>query len=415
MKKVLFLSYYFPPDSNVVAQIAAKFFKYFPRWGWEPILLTKRWIYRGTRDFSHEQDVPQSAKKFKALNLEPTNLLPWRLKAPLDELFAVPDDKILWLPFATRKALWLIKNESIDAIFTMAPPWTDLLIGQRLKKLTGIPLVIWLGDPWVDNPYRIYRHQSRYEREVRLEEEVFKSADHIVLAEYFLEGLIQRYPFIKDKASVIPHGYDAEDFNLALALLKRRNDKMKEKFRIIYTGSFYGEHSPYPFFAGLCEILHECPGIKNSLEVIFVGNMTKEILHKISQDTRLYSVFKYGGVVPHLAAVKLLLEADVLLLVIHQAQKYALTTKLAEYLASGKPILAIVPPDGASARLIKQTNSGIIVAPEDIQGIKQAILHFYELWKKKSLQIERNWNIVRQFERTQLTQRLIKILDQVAS
>jgi glycosyltransferase involved in cell wall biosynthesis len=113
--------------------------------------------------------------------------------------------------------------------------------------------------------------------------------------------------------------------------------------------------------------------------------------------------------------VKLLLEADVLLLVIHQAQKYALTTKLAEYLASGKPILAIVPPDGASARLIKQTNSGIIVAPEDIQGIKQAILHFYELWKKKSLQIERNWNIVRQFERTQLTQRLIKILDQVAS
>ncbi|MEM2046236.1 MAG: glycosyltransferase [Candidatus Bathyarchaeia archaeon] len=414
MKKVLFLSYYFPPDGNVVSQIAAKFFKYLPRWGWQPVLLTKQFIYRGTRDYSYERDIPKNAKKFKALNFEPTSWLPWRLKALLDERFAVPDDKILWLPFATKEALQAIKKEHVNAIFAMAPPWTDLLIGQKLKQLTGIPLVIWLGDPWIDNPYRLYHHQSRYEREVQLEMGVFQSADYIVLAEFFLESLIQRYPFTKDKASVIPHGYDAEDFLLAAASLPQISDRIGDKLFIVYTGSFYGKHSPFPFIAALSELLHEHSDIKEKLEARFVGNMTKKILHEIRQDSRLYSVLKYDGVVPHSVSVQRLLEADVLLLVIHQVQKYALTTKLAEYLGSGKPILAIVPLDGVAAKLVRQTNSGIVVAPEDIQAIKQAILHFYELWQKKSLQPAVNQAIVQQFEINLLTQRLAKVLDQVA-
>lgn len=412
MKKVLFLSYYFPPHGSVVSRIAAKFFKYFPRWGWEPVLLTKQWIYRGTRDSSYERDIPKSAKKFKAYNFEPTSLLPWRLRAPLDELFAIPDDKIFWLPFATREALQVIKKEQVSAIFAMAPPWTDLLIGQRLKELTRIPLVVWLGDPWTDNPYRLYHYRSRYEQEVQLEEGVFRSADYIVLAEYFLDSLVQRYPFIRDKISVIPHGYDAEDFSLATASLQQKSAKVRDKFLIVYTGSFYGKHSPHPFLMGLSELLHEHPNIQERLEVRFVGDMTKEILRKIGQDSRLSLILKYDGVVPHSVSVKYLLEADVLLLVIHLAQKYALTTKLAEYLGSGKPILAVVPPDGMAAELIRKTNSGLVVAPEDIQAIKQAILHFYELWRKKRLQCPIDWNIVQQFESVQLTQRLAKVLDQ---
>lgn len=415
MKKVLFLSYYFPPDGSVVSRIAAKFFKYFPRWGWEPVLLTKQWIYRGTRDSSYERDIPKNAKKFKAFNFEPTSLLPWKLKAPLDELFAIPDDKIFWLPFATRKALQVIKKEHVSAIFAMAPPWTDLLAGQRLKKLTEIPLVIWLGDPWTDNPYRLYRHLSRYEQEVQLEEGVFRSADHIVLAEYFLDNLVQRYPFIRNKASVIPHGYDAEDFSLATALLQQESAEVKDKFLIVYTGSFYGKHSPYPLLAGLSELLHEHPNIKERLEVRLVGNMTKEILRKIGQDSRLSLILKYDGVVPHPVSVKYLLEADVLLLVTHPAQKYALTTKLAEYLGSGKPILALVPLDSVAAKLINQTNSGIVVDPEDTQAIKQALLDLYELWQKKGLQFAVNQDVVQQFEGTQLTQKLVQIFDQVAA
>lgn len=415
MKKVLFLSYYFPPDSNVVSRIAAKFSKFLPKYGWTPVLLTKRWIYHGTRDYSYERDIPKNAKKLKIFNFEPTSLLPWRLKAPLDEIFMIPDDKIFWLPSAVRKALQVIKEERVSAILAMAPPWTDLLAGQRLKKLTEIPFVIWLGDPWTDNPYRLYRHRSRYEREVQLEEEVFQSADYIILAEYFLNSLVQRYPFIRDKASVIPHGYDAEDFGLASALLQQEGDRVKDKFLIVYTGSFYGKHSPYPFLVGLSELLHEHPNMKERLEVRFVGSITKEILHNIGQNSRLSPILKYDGVVPHPISVKRLLEADVLLLVIHPVQKYALTTKLAEYLGSGKPILAVIPPDGIAAELIRQANSGLVIEPENIQAIKQGILHFYELWQQGNLQLTVNWDVIQRFEQARLTQQLAQILDQVTS
>lgn len=414
MKKVLVIAYYFPPCGDVAAQRAVKFVKYLPKFGWQPVVLTARFLYRSPHDPSYLRDIPKGVAVHKVFNPEPTALLPWRIKSFLDDLFLVPDDKIFWLPFAVRAGLKIIKREGVNVIFATGNPWTALLVGQRLKELAKIPLVVDLRDPWTQNINRSWHDEARYKREVQLESQVLRVADHIItVSEPIKEMLTNAYPFVAGRISVIMNGYDSEDFAKGYQTFDSQNAQ-REKMLITNHGSFYGYELLEAFLKALQEIFREKPELKEKIEVRFIGGWGHKVIKRLIAQLDLKSNVKVMKYVEHSQNIRYLIDSDLLLLLI-RPQKYAYSAKIFEYLASGKPILALVPPDGVAAELIRQTNSGLVIEPEDIQAIRQGILHFYALWEQGSLLPAVNWDIVQQFERSRLTQQLAQILDKVVS
>ena len=65
--------------------------------------------------------------------------------------------------------------------------------------------------------------------------------------------------------------------------------------------------------------------------------------------------------------------------------KGVLSGKVFEYLAAERPILALVPPDGAAADLIRNANAGVVVAPDDVDGIAAALRAFHGQWQAGKL------------------------------
>lgn len=407
------IAYYFPPCGDVAAQRAVKFVKYLPKFGWQPVVLTARFLYRTPHDPSYLRDIPMGVAVHKVFNPAPTVLLPWRIKSFLDELFLIPDDKILWLPFAVRAGLKIIKREGVDVIFATGNPWTALLVGQRLKELAKTPLVVDLRDPWTQNVNWLWRDEARYKREVQLESQVLGIADHIItVTEPIKEMLMNAYPFAAGKISVITNGYDGEDFAKGHQALSAQN-RQRQKMIITNHGSFYGYELLEAFLQALQGIFREKPELKEKIELRFIGGWGHKVIKRLIAQLDLKSNVKVMKYVEHSQNIRYLIDSDLLLLI--RPQKYAYSAKIFEYLASGKPILALVPPDGVAAELIRQTNSGLVIEPDDIQAIKQGILHFYELWRQGDLQLTVNWDLIQQFERAKLTQQLAQILDQVVS
>lgn len=223
---------------------------------------------------------------------------------------------------------------------------------------------------------------------------------------------MKRYPFTVGKITVITNGYDKEDF-AKLDQVFQAKDRQRQKMLITNHGSFYGDELIKAFLIALQELCKEKPGLKDKIEVKFIGGWGHKMIKNLANQLGLQSIVKVVKYIEHAENIKYLMTSDLLLLI--RPQKYAYSAKIFEYLASGKPILALVPTDGVAAALIRQTNSGLVVESENIQAIKQAILHFYELWQQGNLHFNVNWDIIQQFERSRLTQQLAQILDQVTS
>jgi len=413
MKKVLFISYYFPPFGGGGVQRAVKFVKYLPKFGWEPIILTAKYRYRQIKDSSYWTDAPQKTKIYRAFNFEPTSFLPWRIKSALDEQFMIPDDKIWWFPFAVKLGIKTINTENIKLIFATGSPWTALLVGTKLKKFTNRPLVIDFRDPWTQNFNRSRNSsQQRYEKERKLERMVLENADYVItVTEPIRQSFVKLYPFVKDKIKVIPNGYDEDDFS---TVKKKFDISSCNKFIITYIGSFYGRQSPKSFLLALKELMKELPELREKVKVRFIGNIVRPY-RKLINKLGLEDLVSLEGYVEHLESLKYLLESDVLLLVIGKGKgdEGVMTGKLFEYLASGKPILALVPVNGVAAELARKSGVSSLVDPEDKEGIKKEVLKLYNMHKTKNLILSPNWNIIRGFERKILTNDLAGVFNRV--
>ena len=91
---------------------------------------------------------------------------------------------------------------------------------------------------------------------------------------------------------------------------------------------------------------------------------------------------------PHRRALELQRDSEALLLLIPEADgrgRGVLSGKVFEYLAAERPILAVVPPDGAAAELIRETGAGVVVAPDDIDGIERELRALRDRWRAGAL------------------------------
>jgi glycosyltransferase involved in cell wall biosynthesis len=372
--KVLLVTMYFPPAGGGGVQRSLKLAQYLPALGIESHVLAPedpKWVHRDP-----ELLVPTQAWVHRVRYVGP------RARKPAEELRAadgleralvqaqvtarrllVPDASVTWNLTAIPAAIRLARREGIDAVLTTSPPGSVHFVGAAVQKATGARWLADLRDPLVANQHRradttaTRARQAANERLARL---VVGRADAVSCVS---EAIADEVRALGPRGIVrtIPNGCDFDDF----AGLEYRP---AERFRITHTGSFFGKRDPRPFL----QALHD-----SGLDVVarFVGDFRstdREWAETLALGDRLELV-EYA---PRTESLRLQRDSEALLLLVPDAGgrgRGVLSGKVFEYLAAGRPILAVVPPDGAAADLIRETGAGVVVAPDDVDGIQQAL------------------------------------------
>lgn len=365
---------YFPPAGGGGVQRPLKIAQYLPALGIETHVLAPddpKWVHRDP-----ELRVPTQAWVHRARYLGP------RARRPREELRAaegvgralvraeltarrllLPDASVTWNLTAIPAAIRIVRREGIDVVLTTSPPGSIHLVGASVKRATGARWLADLRDALVANQHRradtaaTRARQATNERLARL---VARQADAISCAS---EAIAEEMRALAPRGPVrtIANGCDFDDF----AGLEYRPG---ERFRITHAGSFFGQRDPRPFLEALA-----ASGL--DLEARFVGDF-RSADREWAETLGLGDRLKLIPYAPRAEALRLERDSEALLLLVPEAGgrgKGVLSGKVFEYLAAGRPILALVPPDGAAAELIRETRAGIVVAPDDVEGIRAAL------------------------------------------
>lgn len=424
-KKVLIIAYYFPPMGMGGVQRVAKFVKYLPQFGWQPVVLTVKDVEYLSFDPSLMEEIPKKVKIHRTGSLDPLRILflikkflsrkkkgksesYTEGKSRLLSWFLFPDNKIGWLPWALAKGFLLCKREKIDLILSTSPPPTAHLIGFLLKLFTKLNWIADFRDLWVG--YQFEHHPTSLHQGLKgkLQKMILTHADAVVTDnEQKADRLRGKSGKIK-RLEIIPQGYDAEDFQTS-------SRKKSDGFKIAYLGTFSPDCNPEPFFSALSGLIRENMIHKDKVRMMHIGLAVGLDLDQLLEKYDLLEIAERKGYLVHREALKSLTQADLLLLIIssHRERELISSAKLFEYMATRRPILAVVPPKGAAAQIINQFKAGKVVSPDNVPEIKEALFYFYQKSRKKEIFSEVKADHLKFFERKHLTSRLTKLFDEV--
>ncbi len=415
--KVLLVTMYFPPAGGGGVQRPLKFATHLPELGIETHVLAPddpKWIH-----VDSDLQPPTLAWVHRARYLGPKG------RKPAEELHGttgleratkqlqlagrrllVPDENVSWNLTAIPAAIRIVKREGIDVVVTTSPPSSVHLVGAAVKRATGIPWVADLRDSVVAHPHRdaerlVVRIKEQGEHAVA--KLIARSANAIVcVSDAIAEEMRERNP--RGSVTTIANGSDFDDF----AGLEHRPS---ERFRLTHTGSFFGKRDPRPFLTALKQ------SDLADVVVRFLGDFRsadREWAEQLGLGDRL-ELIDYA---PRRRSLELQRDSEALLLLIPEAGgrgKGVLSGKVFEYIAAERPILALVPPDGAAAALIRDAGAGVVVAPEDVDGIAQALRDLHGRWRDGSLDappLSEEWR--RRVSRRTRVEELAQVLEELA-
>ena len=427
MKKVLIITYYWPPAGGPGVQRVLKFIKYLPESGWQPIVLTVAKGEYPALDRSLESEIPENCIVYKTRHIEPNILyksftgmkvdapipvavlterqLNWRKRiAHFIRLnFFIPDAKILWMPFAMHTGSRIIKEHKPDLILSSSPPPTVHLIARRMKKKYSLKWIADLRDPWTDIYSVQLTGKSSITRrsENRLERNVLIDADEIITVSPALEKKFASKFGDHTRITVIPNGFDLDDFS--------ETDKpmVSKKFTIVHTGKISATQNPVRLFQTFEHMLQTLNGFKNDFELILVGNISSEIRESI-REHGIEACVTETGYVDHKKAIEYMQRAAILLLLIPNTpdNRGILTGKVFEYMASRRPIFCIGPPDSDLKEIFEETSAGEICGYDEDPG--PSLRKYFDLWHTNRLP-QTPLGKIASFSRKKQTARLVSL------
>lgn len=316
-------------------------------------------------------------------------------------LLASPDPEIGWLPSAVKTGRKIIKQKNIDVIYTTGGPWTPLIIGAVLKKLTGKPLIMDFRDPWVANPVFLLRNKRIQRLERWMERKVIRFADHIVAnTETLRQDFLTRYPQLKThQVSTVPNGFEE---------YREYSSLKHERLTLIHAGTLIFRNPKY-LLQALVNIIEQKLIPKDEVQIIFLGGISthdKE-LDDLLKHPHLQGVVKLLDRLPYQEAVQFQTKSDVLFLMQPEEFYLQVPRKLYEYMAFQKPILGITNQEGATAQIIQHYDLGRVV-PDHTPEIETALKDFYDQWKQGTLRLSKT-NACDPFLNKNLTRQLQKV------
>lgn len=436
MKKVLIVAYYFPPSGGPGVQRVLKNVKYLTQFGWEPIVLTVENGQFPAIDESLFKEIPEGTKVYRTKIFEPydiyrkftgkgkdvaldvNNIKKDGQKRSFTEsiaefiraTFFIPDARIGWKKYAVAEGLKIIESEGINAIYSSSPPYTCSIIANKLKKKTGLPWVAGLRDPWTDfltTPKRWFLPKMI---DRLLEKSVFENADYVECAwEGIKKDALDKYPtFDAEKFVHIPNGYDSADF-------PKSESVVNEIFTLTYTGSMYGRRNPKTLFDAIEELIVVGLVEKDKFKFRFIGRFGAEIDEMI-ENTSFKKQIEVIGYMAHSESIKMLMKSDALLLIVDEAKESEeiVPGKVYEYLGVMKAILAITPQKSAIAKLIRETNAGLIAHQDENELLQSNFLSFYNNFYNGNELIKLDQNKIEKYERKNSAKQLTEILNEIS-
>jgi len=400
-------------------QRTLKFAKYLLNYNWQPIVLTinpKKYfaIDEYLLDEAINSGIIIERTGNDELNLSKiVTRVPKekfrKLRSRIAQVFFIPDTKILWKRKALRKidSIW-DKYNGFNLVFATAPPYTDFLIGQEVKRKYKIPLVIDYRDAWVDSPVlNFYPTPLHRKANEKLERKVIKDSNIVITTNRRVkEMLIRRYENINyNDVKIFSHGYDEEDFEIA----KGKKLPLTNKMRITYSGSFY-TRNPKFYFKAIRNLYDKYPETRGKMEFLFLGIFTKELIN-LAKHLNIQDSLNLPGYINHSECVKYLLSSDILFLLVSRGENEdaAMPGKVGEYIGSRKNIIACVP-EGVTKKLLEKYNAIRFIPDETPELISDTIYEYFKLWLNNEMP-EANEEMVRLYNRKNITGELAKELN----
>lgn len=424
-KKLLIITYYWPPAGGPGVQRWLKFVKYLPDFDIQPIVYIPENPTYPIIDNDLTNEVSDRAVILKNKIKEPYRLasvfsgedtkkissgvIPYKRNQNFIQKFMlwvrgnffIPDARIQWVkPSVTYLEKYLRENP-VDAIITTGPPHSLHLIGLQLKKKLNVKWIADFRDPWTNISYHKELKLTRKsaEKHLWLEKEVLNAADHILVTS---AGTKKEFEQKTSKpVTVITNGYDNENVGKVA---------LDEKFTLAHIGSFLSERNPRILWKVLKELIKEEKGFKDDFRLKLIGKVSQEVLDTI-KEFRLEDYTDLLGYVSHREAVVHQRSSQVLLLVEIDSEdtKCILPGKLFEYMVSERPIIAIGPENSDFAEIITSTNTGVFFMYDEKERLKELLLKYYHLYKEQNLKAHAVG--LQQYSRKKLTEHLAEIIN----
>ena len=404
--KILLVTYYWPPSGGPGVQRWLKLVKYLTRQGWQITVYTPSNPESGEHDESLLADVPNSVRVLKRRIFEPLALyhrlmgkrkgvgvgllskeggkkgILHRLMLWVRANLFVPDARCFWVRPSIHFLRRFLHDAPHDVVVTTGPPHSMHLIGLGLKRATGIAWVADFRDPWVNIDYHQHLPLSARTRakHIALEREVVEHADAVSIVAEGMKDDFAAYNI--QELTTIFNGFDAEDFATNVPT------ETSPLFRLVYAGSMNADRNPNVLWQVLREMKLAGQIAPDSFRVELVGMCDASVAASIHEQG-LEGIVLQRKSIAHNEVAQLLCGASMLLLCVNRAptSKAILTGKLFEYLASGRPILAIAPREGEAAQLLTRTQCGRAFDTNDAKELKEYLLESLLLHKEKRLRV----------------------------
>ena len=424
-KKVLIITYYWPPSGGSGVQRWLKFSKYLRDFNIEPVIYTVDNPSYPINDTSLESEIPlglevlkqpifepnfflsifgNNKKKESAGFLNPNPTLLGRFFQYVRANYFIPDARKFWIKPSVKFLSNYLKNNKIDAIITTGPPHSMHLVGLALRDKFKIKWISDFRDPWTEIDYfqQLPLTKKAKKKHHQLEQEVLEKSDMVIVV-----GETMKKKFLKHNHNieVLTNGFDSYENSLTIEL--------DSNFSITHVGLMNADRNPTILWEVLYEISSENIDFKNNLRIKFIGKIDDTVIQDIQ-------VFNPKNIVripylDHEEVRKYQASSQVLLLSINQvpSAKGIITGKIFEYLQAKRPILGIGPEDGDAAAILKKTNAGNIVGFNNKIELKAAVLKLYKDFKEEKLFVK-SIN-VEQFHRKNITRQLAQVIKKVVS
>ena len=431
MKRLLVISYYWPPSGGAGVQRWLKFVKYLREFGWEPVIYTAENPEVPAIDKTLLADVPDNIEVIKTRIWEPFSIYKRFVGRKKDDkikagflseekapstaenisvwvrgnLF-IPDARKFWIKPSIKFLKEYLRGNPVDAMVSTGPPHSMHLIALGLKQSLGIPWLADFRDPWtnIDFYQDLMLTGFADKKHHRLEQKVLKSADMLTTVSANWAKDFQELG--AEKIEVITNGFDTEDFSSL-------SESKSGKFEICHLGSMNKDRNPVVLWRVIADLCKTVDGFKDNLKITFLGFTDYVVSKSLEQEglTELAEMVKY---LPHKEVLQKAKSAGILLLPLNNTPNVngIIPGKLFEYIALRRPVFCIGDIKGDSARIISDTKSGVAVDFNDGEAMKKYLISKYEDYKSGRDFIVDSIGIEK-YSRKSLTRKMASLLDEI--
>jgi glycosyltransferase involved in cell wall biosynthesis len=465
-RRVLVLSYRFPPQGGAGVQRIVTLVKYLGRHAWQPVVHTVRNPHWPVRDESLLREVPADVPVYRtpsieferiesalsalrprrgdrasmsagheraaadAVDLDPHVLTErqkrlrgagslGRLRDAIWSRLLSPDPQIAWVPAALLRSLWIVRRRRVSAIYSNSPPNSVNVLALALKRLTGLPWVADLRDPWTDGLHRQQWYEgnpSRQAREERWERSIFERADHIlVTSPRTLEGFLAKYPWCPaQKLTLVTNGFDPAAFSHTSARPRLLEPGL---VHVTNVGNVEALFDAVPLFRAVHDLVSADREVRAGLRLNFVGTKRQPRYDEYIRAHGLGDVIRFHPYVPHADGLQYLAESHVLLMCQiprPESGGVKLSAKMFEYFYLRKPVLALTIP-GVTAEMLARSGLGMVVRPDDVDAIKALLSRLWGEVRGGGVQVAPDEEYIERFNRQEHARVIAGILDKVSA